>query len=171
LNHDDHVALLRGGVPGQSGTWADLGSGTGAFTLALTDLLGTDSIIYSIDQNANALRDQEMAMRASFPNRTVYYQVADFTRRLKLPLLDGVVMANTLHFHRDKDAILQLVRAYLRPAGRLLIVEYGTDNRNTWVPFPSWEILATRNGFINTRLLASRPSRFLGEIYSAVSFT
>ena len=36
----------RGGVPGPGGRWADLGSGAGAFTLALADLVGpTGSIV------------------------------------------------------------------------------------------------------------------------------
>ena len=40
MNHQDHVNLLRGGVLSTGVIWADLGSGTGAFTLALADLLG-----------------------------------------------------------------------------------------------------------------------------------
>ena len=35
MNHRDHVNLLRRGVPEPGGVWADLGSGAGAFTLAL----------------------------------------------------------------------------------------------------------------------------------------
>ena len=39
MEHPDHVALLRPGVP-PGGAWADIGAGEGAFTLALADLLG-----------------------------------------------------------------------------------------------------------------------------------
>jgi ubiquinone/menaquinone biosynthesis C-methylase UbiE len=49
MNHADHVALLRAGVPGPGGVWADLGSGAGAFTLALADLIGPTGQIYSVD--------------------------------------------------------------------------------------------------------------------------
>ena len=112
-------------------------------------------------------------MRARFPATTVHYLAADFTRPLDLPQLDGVVMANALHFQRDKDATLRLVRGYLRPGGRLLLVEYNADRGNPWVPYPlsyrTWEALAGRSGFTGTRLLATRPSRFLGEIYAAES--
>ena len=39
VNHQDHVNLLRDGIAaGEAQTWADLGSGGGAFTLALADL-------------------------------------------------------------------------------------------------------------------------------------
>jgi ubiquinone/menaquinone biosynthesis C-methylase UbiE len=173
VNHTDHVRLLRDGIPGPGGVWADLGSGGGAFTLALADLLGPTARIYSVDRDRRALREQEAAMRASFPAVTVTYLEADFTRPLELPPLDGVVMANSLHFQRDKDSVLQRVHGYLRPGGRLLLVEYNADHGNPWVPYPlsypTWEKLARRNGFRETRLLTAQPSRFLREIYSAAS--
>jgi|FLYN01.1.fsa_nt_gi ubiquinone/menaquinone biosynthesis C-methylase UbiE len=173
MNHTDHVNLLRNGIPAKGGIWADLGSGAGAFTLALAELVGPEAALYSIDRDSRALNEQEKAMRARFPDTTTNYVNADFTRPLALPLLDGVVMANSLHFYRDKEPILQLVRGYLKPGGRLLLVEYNTDTGNPWVPYPlsypTWEVLARRSGFGQTRLLLTRPSRFLGEIYSAIS--
>jgi ubiquinone/menaquinone biosynthesis C-methylase UbiE len=173
MQHEDHVALLRGGIAGRGGVWADLGSGTGAFTLALADLIGPTGEIYSVDKDRGALKEQERAMRARFPAMTVHYLEADFSRKLDLPPLDGVVMANSLHYQRDKDAVLQLVRGYLRPGGRLLLVEYNADRGNPWVPYPlsysTWEAVARRNGFAETRLLARIPSRFLNEMYSALS--
>jgi len=174
MNHEDHVRLLRKGIAETGGIWADFGSGAGAFTLALADLLGTEGSIYSVDKERGALREQERAMRARFPGARVDYINADFMQRLTLPPLDGVVMANSLHFVRNKDVMLQLVRGYLKPGGRLLIVEYNADRGNMWVPYPfsyrSWEMLARKNGFDHTQLLTTVPSRFFGEIYSAVSF-
>ena len=173
MQHQDHVALLRDGITGVGGVWADLGSGTGAFTLALADLIGPTGEIYSVDKDRGSLKEQERAMRARFPAVTVHYLTADFSRKLELPLLDGVVMANSLHYQRDKDAVLQLIRGYLRPGGRLLLVEYNADRGNPWVPYPLsysiWEAVARRNGFADTRLLARVPSRFLNEMYSALS--
>jgi ubiquinone/menaquinone biosynthesis C-methylase UbiE len=173
MNHEDHIYLLRNGIPKTGGDWADLGSGTGAFTLALADLIGSTGQIYTVDKDRNALREQEKAMRARFPTTSIHTYVADFTHRLDLPPLDGVVMANSLHYVRDKSTMLRLVRTYLRPGGRLILVEYNTDRGNMWVPYPlsynTWEVLGGQHGFSGTRLLATRPSRFFGEIYSAVS--
>lgn len=175
MNHADHVALLRDGVPEAGGVWADFGSGSGAFTLALADLIGSGAVIYSVDKDRGALSAQERAMRSQFPDVTVHYLVADFTKPLDLPPLDGIVMANSLHFVREKDGVIQRIKSYLRPGGRLLMVEYNTDRGNTWVPYPfsypTWEKMATRNGFTNTRLLYQYPSRFLNEIYSAMSWS
>jgi ubiquinone/menaquinone biosynthesis C-methylase UbiE len=177
MNHQDHVHLLRKGVTPTSGqtngVWADLGAGTGAFTLALADLLGPTAHIYAVDKDRSALQQLEQTMRARFPSPQVKYLHADFTHALDLPELTGVVMANSLHFVRKKDAVLQQVRRYLQPGGRLVLVEYNVDRGNPWVPYPfsyeSWQHLARQNGFTDVQLLEKVPSRFLQEIYSASS--
>jgi hypothetical protein len=67
----------------------------------------------------------------------------------------------------------ELERSRTEP-GRLLVVEYNTDKGNMWVPHPlsfsAWEKLAARSGFARTELLATHPSRFLGEFYAAASY-
>ena len=171
MDHADHVSLLREGVV--PGVWADLGSGWGAFTLALADLLGPGSHIHSVDRDGGMLRRQHEAMAARFPSTQVDYLQADFTRPLPLPRLDGIVMANSLHFVRQKEPVLELVGGLLRPGGRLVLVEYDADRGNHWVPFPlsygTWSKLAAACGFQPTRQLHRVPSRFFGAIYSALS--
>jgi ubiquinone/menaquinone biosynthesis C-methylase UbiE len=173
MKHLDHVNLLRQGIDQPGGVWADLGSGTGAFTLALADLIGPKGKILSIDRDGTALREQRQAMRELFPKVYVDYRLADFTSPLDLPPLDGLVMANSLHFHRQKGPILAMVQEYLKPGGVFLLVEYNSDQGNPWVPYPlsytTWEVLARRCQFVNTRRLATYPSRFTGEMYSAGS--
>ncbi len=173
MDHYDHLNLIRDGIAEPSGVWADFGSGEGAFTLALADLLGGEALIHSIDRDATALKQQRTAISTRFPAAKVSYHVADFTRPLELPPLDGALMANSLHFVKDKPPVLSLIYGYLKPGGRLIMVEYNTDHGNTWVPYPfsfgTWAKLAATNGFAETRQLYVRPSRFLGEIYSAVS--
>lgn len=174
MNHADHVNLLRNGVPAPGGVWADLGAGGGAFTLALAELVGPQAVIYAVDRDRRALRQLAEAMQARFPGVTLHTLAADFTQPLALPPLDGVVMANSLHFERRKEPVLRLVQGYLKPHGRLLLVEYNTDRGNVWVPHPlsygTWEKLSATCGFSHTRLLATRPSSFLGEFYAAASF-
>lgn len=173
MNHIDHVKLLRKGILAPGGVWADLGAGAGAFTLALADLIGPTGKIYAIDKDARSLKQLEQAMQAMFPAVALTYLNTDFTRPLELPLLDGVVMANSLHYVRKKDEMLQHVHGYLRPGGRLLLVEYNVDSGNPWVPYPlsygAWEALARRNGFADTHLLEKVPSRYLREMYAAAS--
>jgi SAM-dependent methyltransferase len=173
MDHHDHVTLIRDGVSGGGSAWADLGSGTGAFTLALADLLGHGGVLYSVDRDRAALRVQADAMRARFPGVALHQVTADFSRPLELPRLDGIVMANSLHFVREKAPVLALVRGYLREGGRLVLVEYDADRGNPWVPHPlsfeTWREVSAAAGFGETRRLASVPSRFLGSFYAAVS--
>ena len=170
MDHADHVRLLRGGVtPG--GAWADLGAGTGAFTLALAELVGPDGEVIAVDRDRGALRELERGVRPG--GATVRTVAADFTKPIDLASLDGVVMANSLHFVRDKAPVLSLVHEMLKPSGRFLLVEYDADHGNTWVPHPmsfeTWRVFADANGFSGTRKLASVPSRFLSRIFSAES--
>ena len=166
MNHADHVALIKDGVGEKGGRWADLGAGEGAFTHALAELLGPDAHIVAVDKDPRALR----TLDGRFETR-----VADFTKGLDLEDLDGVVMANSLHFVREKEPVLKAVRAMLRPGGRLIVVEYGTDRGNAWVPYPfsyaKWETMAARAGFTGTRLLRTVPSRWLSSMYSALSLS
>ena len=83
---------------GSGGTWADLGSGEGAFTLALADLLGTGATIFAVDRDRSALERLSMAMRKSFPQTHLETRIADFTRPIDLLSLDGLVIANALHY-------------------------------------------------------------------------
>jgi ubiquinone/menaquinone biosynthesis C-methylase UbiE len=174
MDHADHVNLLRGAVEGGGPVWADLGAGSGAFTLALADLLGPGGEIHAVDRDGSALRANAKAMGARFPEVRVHYQEADFSRPLDLPVLDGMVMANSLHFQRDQDEVVRRLREYLRPDGRLVVVEYNIERGNFAVPhpvpYPRWEHLARTAGFEHTKLVARRPSRYLREIYSAVSW-
>jgi SAM-dependent methyltransferase len=190
MDHADHVRLLRQGVEarqdviasGVSGTrdvigiWADLGAGGGAFTLALADLLPAGSTIHAVDKDRGALAENERAYARFARGRSaprLQTHNADFTAALELPPLDGVVMANSLHFAKDKAPVLAQVRALLRPGAPLLLVEYDSDHGNQWVPYPltfeSWRMLAVAHGFSEPVLLDSHPSRFLRRIYSAAA--
>jgi SAM-dependent methyltransferase len=173
MTHDDHVRLIREGVEGAGPVWADLGSGGGAFTLALADLLGATGMIHSVDRDAGAVRKQVEAVHRRFPGTTLHPRVADFTEPLDLPALDGIVMANALHFVQQKAGVVGLVRRNLRPGGHFVLVEYDADHGNAWVPYPissrTWREIASEAGFEGTRELARIPSRFLGAIYSALS--
>src|SRR5271157_1994054 len=176
MNHRDHVNLLRSAVVSEGGIWADIGSGTGAFTLALAELIGPNGVIHFVDKDNRALQEQNLALQARFPKVQVQPIKGDFTRPLDLPRLDGIVIANALHFipPRRKREVVRLLKGYLRPHGSFILVEYNVDVGNLWVPFPltyaSWEALAQQCGFTHTRLLATVSSRLLKEFYSAESW-
>ncbi|HAF21189.1 MAG TPA: class I SAM-dependent methyltransferase [Chloroflexi bacterium] len=174
MNQTELVGLLRDGVAAKGGRWADLGAGEGAFTLALAELLGPGAHITAVDRDAGSMRGLAAEMGKRFPATALEVVVADFTRPISLSSLDGIVMANSLHFVRDKRPVLDRVHEMLRPGGSLIVVEYGSDRGNPWVPHPfsyqRWEQMAATAGFDRTRLLGTVPSRYLGSMYSAITY-
>ncbi len=172
MNHGDHVRLIEKGIGKPGGVWADFGSGWGAFTLALRDIAGVRVKIYSIDKDSISLDEQRRNFAEKFPDSNIDYILGDFTQSLPLPALDGVIMANSLHFFRDKIPVLKRIKSYLKKTGRLVIVEYDTDRGNIWVPYPvsfkSLSSLAAEAGFGQPQLLHRHPSGFLRSIYAGL---
>ena len=166
MNHADLVALLKPGVVAKGGRWADLGAGEGAFTLALAELLGPKAHVIAIDNDRRALRSIGHGIET---------RVADFTKPLDLHDLDGILMANSLHYVREKAPVLELVKGMLKPGGSLIVVEYEGDRGNPWVPYPfryaTWAKMAEAAGFLGTELLGSVPSSYFGSMYSVLTKT
>jgi len=174
MDHQDHVDLLRPANLSPGASFADFGAGSGAFTLALRELLGLSAYLYAIDRDKAKLKSLEQAHRSIFGNEKNLQLIhGNFMDDLDIPPLDGILMANSLHFFKFKEKILRHVGDFLKPDGSLLVIEYNTDRGNTWVPHPlSYETfhdLALRSGFKEPRLLAKKPSSFLGKFYSALA--
>jgi SAM-dependent methyltransferase len=123
-----------------AGVWAELGAGTGTFTRALAGLLGCDGTVYAVERDERSGRTLDaLARRANLDEQAVITVVrADFTGPLELPTLDGVLLANALHYVPDEEQAPLLARMArnLTPDGALLIVEYDDRPRSRWVPYP-----------------------------------
>lgn len=123
------VALIRRGVAARlADTWVDLGAGTGNFTWALAELLGSAGSIVAVDWDARALRAMHARLAEAPPAAAVHPRQADAAAPLGLPPLDGALMANLLHFV-DQEGLLRRVAEQLQPGGRLLVVEYDLRSR------------------------------------------
>jgi SAM-dependent methyltransferase len=187
----DHP-LLRAATPTH---WADLGCGSGTFTLALAALLRPGSTIEAIDLRPG------IAKQTTPAGVTIIPRSADFAADdLGLTGLDGILMANSLHYVRDKTALLKKLRTYYRAAppaagmppfgapapgatpvtadaatgGALLLVEYDTDHTTPhWVPYPlsfaSAAKLLAPAGWPHIQKLGSLRSAFVhSELYAAI---
>jgi ubiquinone/menaquinone biosynthesis C-methylase UbiE len=126
--------LIKPAITGTNvkSNWADLGCGTGLFTSALAQLLHEGSTIYAVDLNKRSLERLQ-----PFSSVELKKIVADFsTDDLAISKLDGILMANSLHFVKDKISFIQKAQHWLKKDGFFLIVEYDMDKSNTWVPYP-----------------------------------
>ncbi len=141
------------------GQWADIGAGTGLFTLALRHLMTSGSII-ALDKSPHALWSLPLAERIP-----IEVAEGDFTKSLELPPLDGLVIANALHYATDPENVMQELVGHLKEAGQLLLIEYDTDRPQLpWIPYPiaaprAESILHTA-GMTSARLFNRKPSRY-----------
>jgi ubiquinone/menaquinone biosynthesis C-methylase UbiE len=161
------VRLIEKGVAKNAArqAWADLGAGHGLFTKALATLLMPDCIIYAVDKVSDSLNaislDGVKKIHKDF-----------ITEEIGLGPLDGVLMANSLHFIADKSAFLSSLKKNFKRSGRLILVEYDTDTANSWVPYPisysAARRLAGDAGFSVTKL-GEEPSLYnRANLYSCL---
>lgn len=151
--------VLNADAPQQ---WADLGCGAGLFSKALLRLLPDNSTIHAVDS-----RTQELAEPG------ILFIQADFEKDpLPFPLLNGIIMANSLHYVKNKLLLLGKLKSYLKEGGLVILVEYEKRWPNPWVPYPlrfsSAEKLFIEAGFSAPEQIAERPSVYSSAtMYSA----
>jgi trans-aconitate methyltransferase len=155
-------ALIATGhlAAGAAQTWADLGCGDGAFTRALASCLPAGSVVHAMDQDARALR----RIPATVGAVRITTHAGDFTRTpWPFADLDGILMANSLHYVREQPAFIHTCLAQMRRRW-FLVVEYDTDRPNAWVPYPlsraRAKLVFAGAGLDDVRLLGTQPSRF-----------
>ena len=156
---------------GEPMVWADLGAGDGMFTKALAQMLVAGSVVHAVDLDGAALA----GIPAERDGVTIVAHRADFMRR-PWPFresLDGILMANSLHYVREQEAFVRECGAHLKADGRFLIVEYDLDRPNRWVPYPvsrrGLTALFTAAGYSTPTWLGSRRSVYQrGDLYAAL---
>ncbi len=140
----------------------------------LSELLGVEATIFGVDRNRSALRRLELNFKSLRPRAQILPLCADFTKPLPLPPLNGILMANALHFVPDskKGNVLSQLMRLLIPGGRFVLVEYNSNRGNLAVPHPLGEFeflrLAEHVGLSDCQIRARVPSSFLNEMYAGV---
>lgn len=172
MEQREAVAFIERAISRRGGIWADLGAGSGVFTRALASLVGPDGTVYAVDRDEAALRD--VGHPASKTRAAIATMVGDFTKPIDLPMLDGVLLANALHYvpYDAQAALLRRIGTLVSPDGAIVIVEYDRREANRWVPYPVGAAALAREaaaaGLTSPTILATRPSQYSGTMYSAV---
>lgn len=127
------VDLIKRGVREENRpqTWADAGAGHGLFTKALATLLKEGSLIYAIDKDKSAL--DSIQLPDSIRLQRIHGNFDAFQTQ---DPVDGLIMANSLHYVKHKAACINGIGSNLKSGGHLILIEYDTDKSNTWVPYP-----------------------------------
>lgn len=102
---------------------ADLGSGSGLFSRPLAKAAGENGVVYAIDIDADLLKHVETTAREQQIGniRTVLATVDD----PKIPEpVDLIAIIDTLHHIEGRPAYLSNLKRYLRPQGRIAIIDF-----------------------------------------------
>lgn len=175
MDRNDAKELLADAVPSGGSAWADLGAGDGTFTRALVELLGPEARVHAIDRDRRAVAELERLAKR-LPG--VRPRLADFSSPMDPPegdegTLDGLLLANALHFVADAPVVLARLVRWLRPGGRVVLVEYDRRPASRWVPHPipaeDWPALARAAGLSRPAVVARRRSAFGGDLYVAIA--
>jgi ubiquinone/menaquinone biosynthesis C-methylase UbiE len=149
--------------------WADLGCGSGLFTNALASLLKDESTIYAVDKNLSSFDKNSFLKNISIKPVQLNFENAT----LPFNHLDGILMANSLHYVKNKKEFLEKLKTYLNEKACFLMVEYDTEISNDWVPYPisflSIKKLFNESGFGSVTKINERPSAYnRGNLYSVM---
>ena len=141
--------------------WLDLGCGTGLFTVALAGNLPAGSKIIAIDKDEKALRKIPPKVK----DVIIQTIAADFVSdSLDEKDIDGILMANSLHFVKDKQTLLNRLIGSMKTNAVFVIVEYDRQIGNVWVPYPltieAGRTLFKGLGYADFHMLNKRPSLF-----------
>lgn len=171
MSPKEALHLIQPAVKSPTRTWADIGAGTGVFTLALRELL-TEGTIYAVDKSPHAL--WRLPLNGEVAIKIVE---GDFTKNMELPVVENILMANALHYAEAPIPVLKNVLTHLKTGGQFILIEYETERAiPQWVPYPipfsSFQKIAAACGLSEPHEIGRTPSMYGHEhIYSAVCRT
>ena len=106
---------------------ADFGSGSGAYSIALAEIVGESGKVYAVEIQKDLLtRLQAEAEQKNITNiEFVWGDIDDVDgSNMRDNSVDRLVVANTLFQVEDRDNCIAEARRVLRPGGKLLLVDW-----------------------------------------------
>jgi ubiquinone/menaquinone biosynthesis C-methylase UbiE len=108
-------------------TIADLGAGTGYFSLPLAKAVGTEGKVYAVDAQAEMLAHlRQKLQQGSVSNVELIHAEAESTA-LPDACCSLVFLANVWHEFADCSAVLDESRRILKHRGRIAIIDWRPD--------------------------------------------
>jgi arsenite methyltransferase len=120
--HPEQVIQALAIRPGQR--VADLGAGGGYFTFRLADAVGSTGIVYAVDIDPGMIAYlQRRAAEDGYRNVDVILAAPD-DPRLPQDGVDLIFTCDTYHHLEDRTAYFARLKQYLRPGGRVAIIDH-----------------------------------------------
>lgn len=126
--HVDRVMDLLGIAPGK--VVADIGAGSGWFTVRAAARVGLDGAVYAEDINAKAVDYiTERAAREKLENVRPVLGTVDDTK-LPAKSVDAVLILKTYHEFARPIPLMEKLKASLRPGAKIGIIDKNGDGTN-----------------------------------------
>jgi ubiquinone/menaquinone biosynthesis C-methylase UbiE len=121
-DHRDEIIGALGLRPGQR--IADVGAGTGLFTLPLAQAVGPEGKVYAVDVQSYFLDHIRQAAGDEGLDNVEVIRAQQDSARLPEASVQLVLMCDSYHHVERPAAYLASLRAAIEPGGRLVVVDY-----------------------------------------------
>lgn len=116
---------------------ADVGCGTGAYTIALANEVGATGQVYAVDVHRDALHTLASTLdRKGIINVEMLWADAEKQIPIDAYSLDALVFSNVLFQFEHVDKAIMLAAKLIKPEGQLLVVDW-RDSFGGVGPHPS----------------------------------
>ncbi len=128
--HPEKVIAELGITPGQR--VADLGSGGGYFTFTLADAVKPDGIVYAVDVDTAMNEDLARLVRERGYENIEIVTASHEDPKIPGGRVDLIFVSNTYHhITENRREYFDNARRYLKPGGRIAIIDYKTEGIRT----------------------------------------
>ena len=121
---------------------ADIGAGTGFFTLLLAEQVGPHGRVYAVDIAAEFLAAIRRRAEAAGLRNVVTVRCPENEVALPPESIDLAFICDTYHHFADPVAYMRSVRRALRPGGRLVVIDFERIEGRS----PAWILKHIRAG-------------------------
>ena len=131
--YDRREAIVRATGVEAGQAVADVGAGTGFFTLMFAGEVGPQGRVYAVDISRNFIRNIERRAAANgFEN---VEGVVNDQASVRLPpeSVDVAFITNTYHHFEQPRAIMASLHRALRPGGTVVVIDYRKEGGSGWV--------------------------------------
>jgi precorrin-6B methylase 2 len=109
-------------------TVADVGAGTGYFTIRLANRVGPTGKVYAVDVQPEMISLLRKRLDRAGIKNVVPIVGAEADPKLPPGQLDMILMVDVYHELSRPQTMLQALRAALKPTGRLILIEYKKED-------------------------------------------
>ncbi len=117
----------------RSDTMADIGCGTGLFTLAAAKL-SSDAMVYALDISPEMLQDMTAAAESNGLRNIIPVNTDEYDFKLGDNTADFLLVCTVLHEIDDKPRFLRECARICRPGGKIAVIEFNEANTDFGPP-------------------------------------